>query len=446
MTVVVFEDQQCELLAPITHLRPAAAIQCGSFRLVDFLELLFGETFYVGRSHLSGIQRHDFTKLKDLSGSLLQTTSIANDTVADQKVALLLNARIAPTVENFQTLQILAETLSKLPPEQATNSHPQVILDGEQVAAVIAPTWSLHYLMGAGFLGSDDWIQKAKTFSTSNLKLRTLSYPHEVIATNMSALQDNLELRVELSDLDVPQYSKVKEIAQGVFAADDVNVSSFVEFDTTHGTIFLESGVQIEAFSRIQGPVYLGPRCAVKSHASITNGASVGQDCALGGEIEASVIEAYTSKLHHGYLGYSYVGSWVYLGAGTANAEIKSNGGLPSVEYADGRQTLEMDKLGCVIGDYCKTSVNTGLFSGKQIGPFSVLYGYVATDVPSFTNFAQTFGKTTVISPELATSIQKRTLANRNVQQRSCDIQVIHDLYSLTQIERDCAGAELAIS
>ena len=45
MTIIVFEDPQCEMLAPITLARLAATITCGSFRLVDLLSLIEVDLF-----------------------------------------------------------------------------------------------------------------------------------------------------------------------------------------------------------------------------------------------------------------------------------------------------------------------------------------------------------------------------------------------------------------
>ena len=42
-----------------------------------------------------------------------------------------------------------------------------------------------------------------------------------------------------------------------------------------------------------------------------------------------------------------------------------------------------------IIGDYLKTAINTGIFTGKTMGVCSMLYGFVTTNVPSFVNYAR---------------------------------------------------------
>ena len=55
--------------------------------------------------------------------------------------------------------------------------------------------------------------------------------------------------------------------------------------------------------------------------------------------------------------------------------------------------------MGCVVGDYTKSAINTSIFTGKLIGVCSMLYGFVTTNVPSFVNYARSFGQMTDMNP-----------------------------------------------
>src|SRR5262245_37976809 len=74
--IVVFEDQHVARLDPIATARPAYAITCGSYRLLDWLSQLKAQSI-VGRvrPHLRQIQRFDFesiaTEERTLSGRQL---------------------------------------------------------------------------------------------------------------------------------------------------------------------------------------------------------------------------------------------------------------------------------------------------------------------------------------------------------------------------------------
>ncbi len=161
----------------------------------------------------------------------------------------------------------------------------------------------------------------------------------------------------------------------------------------------------------------------------------------MGGEVEASVIEPYTNKQHHGFLGHSYLGSWINLGAGTCNSDLKNTYGTINMDYGTDKVATEMQFMGCIMGDYSKTAINTGIFTGKVIGVCSMLYGFVTSNVPSFVNYARLFGQTATLPPEVMISTQARMFARRKVQQRPCDQQLIFDMFDLTEEERNLQAA-----
>jgi glucose-1-phosphate thymidylyltransferase len=187
----------------------------------------------------------------------------------------------------------------------------------------------------------------------------------------------------------------------------------------------------------LQGPAHLGPGARVIEHAAIKDCVSLGHTTKIGGEIEASIIEPYTNKQHHGFLGHSYLGSWINLGAGTCNSDLKNTYGKVKMEYRGKKVVTDMQFLGAIMGDYVKTAINTGIFTGKTIGVCSMVYGFVTTNVPSFVNYARLFGQVTASPVEVLVAAQARMFERRNVPQRPCDIQLLHDMYELTSYERE---------
>ena len=53
--------------------------------------------------------------------------------------------------------------------------------------------------------------------------------------------------------------------------------------------------------------------------ANLRGGVTIGPECRIGGEIEEAIIHGHTNKYHEGFLGHSYVGEWVNLGALTSS-------------------------------------------------------------------------------------------------------------------------------
>ena len=172
----------------------------------------------------------------------------------------------------------------------------------------------------------------------------------------------------------------------------------------------LERQATVGPYCYISGPAHrAGAR--VIEHAAIKDGVSLGHTTKIGGEIEGSVIEPYTNKQHHGFLGHSYLGSWVNLGAGTCNSDLKNTYGQVNMEYWGQRVATGMQFIGTIVGDYAKTAINTGIFTGKTVGACSMLYGFVTTNVPSFVNYARLFGQVTEAPVDVMVATQARMFA-----------------------------------
>ena len=413
--VVLFEDLQTEALAPITLARLAATISCGSLRFIDLVESLEFDAFHIGRDHLQIIQIIDFPWLRLLRD--------AGDQQSDRP-RLLLNARLAPTQANLTAIQQLL---------QLATDKMVVVMDRKWVAAVLNPPQTFQELHVTGRAGLLEWLEstaiKDEAAVKSNISLQTFEAPHEVISTNMKCLASNLEQRIASGNY--------KQLQDGVFVAEGTSLGQYVLFETSPGPIVIDQDAKVGPYSLLRGPLYVGPKCKILEHSAIKDNVSLGHTTKIGGEVEASVIEPYTNKQHHGFLGHSYLGSWINLGAGTCNSDLKNTYGVVNMEYPHGKSTTGMQFLGCVMGDYSKTAINTGIFTGKVIGVCSMMYGFVTGNVPSFVNYARLFGQVAPLPAEVMVATQQRMFARRNVTQRPCDIQLIHDMYRITQFERE---------
>ncbi|MCI0357625.1 MAG: hypothetical protein L0211_03955 [Planctomycetaceae bacterium] len=419
MQLIVFEDDQVPRLHPITLGRPAYAIGCGSYRLIDWLERLAAESGGVLRSvirpHLAAIQRLDFPKI-DGAKSAAETP------------ALLVNARLVPSVAAYRALRKLIDAASTA----------AVYHDKQLAAAMIAPHgpapppdadvghWGKY--LGNSIHGK---------LPTHDARLPLLAYPHDVIRYNLETIGEALAHRLESG--------RFREVASGVFAADGAKLGQYLVTDTSKGPVLVDENAEVGPHCFLRGPAYLGPKARVIEHSAIKDAVAVGHTTKIGGEIEASIVEPYTNKQHHGFLGHSYLGSWINLGAGTSNSDLKNTYGTVKMDYRGEQVHTGMQFVGCIMGDYAKTAINTGIFTGKMVGCCSMVYGFVTTNVPSFVNYARLFGQVTELPPEVMVATQQRMFGRRNVQQRQCDIDLIHAMYDLTRHERQLAGEPLAL-
>jgi glucose-1-phosphate thymidylyltransferase len=402
---------------------------------VDLLSLIEVDLFGIARPHLQSIQRIDFPSLKTLE------TSNAVDIPRDRSVQILLNARVAPTAKNFETIRSLQLMASQAAPD----APPKVVMDRNSVAAVLNPRWSLHDIFASGYLGTEEWLGKAKQLEPLDAKLQTIEMPHELIACNMECFRSNMELRLSLASMEQTLVNPLREVSDGLFLAEGAVIGDYVLSDTRKGPIIVDRGAEVGPYTLLRGPIYIGPKAKILEHAAIKDAVSLSHTTKTGGEVEASIIEPYSNKQHHGFLGHSYLGSWINLGAGTCNSDLKNTYGTVNMEYGFGKAQTNMQFLGCIMGDYSKTAINTGIFTGKIIGVCSMMYGFVTSNVPSFVNYARLFGQMASLPPEVMVSTQQRMFARRNVQQRGCDVQLIYDMHRLTQMERDRQGDAMAL-
>jgi UDP-N-acetylglucosamine diphosphorylase/glucosamine-1-phosphate N-acetyltransferase len=145
----------------------------------------------------------------------------------------------------------------------------------------------------------------------------------------------------------------------------------------------------VTAFSRLEGPCYVGPQTHVLG-AKVRTGTTLGPNCRVGGEVEACIVQGYANKYHDGFLGHSYVGEWVNLGAGTQNSDLRNDYG-PVEVTVDGRLvSTGRTKVGCFLGDHTKTGVGTLLNTGTNSGVFCNVLpagGLLPRYLPSFSSW-----------------------------------------------------------
>jgi UDP-N-acetylglucosamine diphosphorylase/glucosamine-1-phosphate N-acetyltransferase len=155
--------------------------------------------------------------------------------------------------------------------------------------------------------------------------------------------------------------------------------------DTTNGPVVIERAAVVGAFTRLEGPCVVGPGTHVLG-AKVRAGTTLGPDCRIGGEVEASIVQGRSNKYHDGFLGHAYVGEWVNLGAGTHNSDLRNDYGEVRVLVNGRLVRTGLSKVGCFIGDHTKTALGTLLNTGTSVGVFCSLLpgGLLPRYVPSF--------------------------------------------------------------
>jgi UDP-N-acetylglucosamine diphosphorylase/glucosamine-1-phosphate N-acetyltransferase len=156
--------------------------------------------------------------------------------------------------------------------------------------------------------------------------------------------------------------------------------------DAQDGPIFIDDDVIIAPHAVIEGPCYLGPGTRINPHAWLHGPNAIGPVCKIGGEVDGCVFQGHSNKQHGGFLGHSFVGSWVNLGAGTVNSDLKNTYGPVRAAMGEGSVDTGLTFFGATIGDHVKTAIQTAIPTGASIGMASVIAvgGPIPKFVPAF--------------------------------------------------------------
>ncbi len=158
-----------------------------------------------------------------------------------------------------------------------------------------------------------------------------------------------------------------------VYVEEGAIVEPLVCFDVTAGPVLVRRGATVRAFTRLVGP------CAIAGGAVIlgdrVHGCSIGEASYVRGEISETVVLGHANKSHDGFVGHSYLGRWVNLGAGTITSNLKNTYGTVSMWTPDGVRDTGVMKLGSLFGDHAKTGIGLRLTTGSVIGAGANVYG-----------------------------------------------------------------------
>ncbi len=154
--------------------------------------------------------------------------------------------------------------------------------------------------------------------------------------------------------------------SNNVYIDKTAKIQQFVSLQSNDGPIIIDRGALIRSFSLIDGPAYIGKNTLIDS-GKIRSGTTIKHVCKIGGEVEASIIESYTNKHHEGYIGDSYVGSWVNIGAMSTTSNLKNNYGKIRLQIENNLIETGEIKFGSIICDFAKIGIGVMLNTGTIV-------------------------------------------------------------------------------
>ncbi len=207
--------------------------------------------------------------------------------------------------------------------------------------------------------------------------------------------------------------------------------------DAKAGPIYIGKNVKIFPQSTIIGPACILDGSTIKTGAQIYENTTIGPFCKVGGEVEGSIIHSYSNKQHAGFLGHSYLASWVNLGAGTNNSDLKNNYSSVKVQVGTEKIDTGLTFVGLIMGDHSKSAIGTKFNTGTVVGACCNIFetGFPPKYIPSFSwcgeqkNFAD-------YDIEKAVNLARVVMARRNIELRDVEANLFRDIYNSTADER----------
>lgn len=356
MNLGLFEDAGYRQLLPLTWLRAAFELRCGVDRLIDKARAHLGRS--VARLWLRDTIEEVVTERTDL------------DEPAADLDWCLLNARAMLTADVE-------------PPPVGVAWQRNGVLIGAGVRADRAEAVSAEVLLNDEAMQT--WLETCELrVEHAPESIRLIEHPWELPLANHD------ELCRQCSSGGVHEgriHAGAHLLTPGaIHIAAGAVVKSGAVLDAEAGPVHIGPRALIGPNAVIEGPCFIGAKSIVWPGAVIHGNTSIGPVCKVGGEIEASIFQGYSNKQHDGFLGHSYVGEWVNLGAGTITGNLKNTYGTIRV-YINGVGVESGQHLvGVIVGDHSKTGIGTILPTGCVIGVAANVFTHrsVPRFVPSF--------------------------------------------------------------
>ncbi len=409
MQTVLYEDGSHRFFGPLTYLRPQFDLRCGALLLREKLEVRFpaSKVVLLPRPELARVvaEQHPGRGIDALG----------------EEVTLFLCGRVIVD-------DALLRAIADIPGEAIITSGdtPVGAVVRENVAGRAGAVGES--LGDLGALGIE---------ITLEVPARIVSYPWELVNLTGEeiAIDAPLVRRAGSVEGSVHPAAHLLEPANVAVGA-GTEIGPGVVVDARHGPVLIGRRVTVMPNAVLEGPLAVGDDCLIKAGARIYEGTSIGENCKIGGEVEGSVFQGWSNKQHEGFLGHSYVGSWVNLGAATDNSDLKNNYG--PVRVTIGSRTLDtgLTFVGSTIGDHAKTAIGTKLNTGTVVGVFAnvVTDGFPPKAIPSF-SWGTPAG---FVEHDLARAVEtaRGVMARRKVEMTPAMESLIAQVFEATREER----------
>jgi UDP-N-acetylglucosamine diphosphorylase/glucosamine-1-phosphate N-acetyltransferase len=421
----IFEDDRAEQFLPLTYFRPVYELRCGMTSLREKILRAYPRSMASlhCRSYLAELVRERsaqaaVNQLPPARCLLLNGRIIADDHLA-KKIPLRGEDRLYLSGDGT----LVAARITCTPGGSSSFSSIQArISDGNAITA-------------ASF----------SSLPTEQVDVNLVSYPWHLVNGNGRQIAEDFEQLLKDKKRKGPKirgrvYAGARLLGRkNIVIGGGSKVKPGAVLDAENGPIILGKNVTIYPNAVVEGPAFIGDGSLVKIGAKIYENTSIGEICKVGGEVEGSIIHSYSNKQHDGFLGHSYLGMWVNLGADTNNSDLKNN--YSSVKVTINGHAVDSGSqfVGLTMGDHSKSGINTMFNTGTVVGIGCNVYGggFPPKYIPSFC----WGGSEELVTYELdkCLEVARKVMARRKVQMSPAEERLFRTVFEMTRAEREKA-------
>lgn len=386
MNYILYDGSVRNNLLPFTFTRPVADIRIGILTIREKWEKYLGST--------------TTTVTEEYLSEKFPMVEMAEN--------IMINASFCPN-------EVLVEMIQFLQPNQAIVKNDEIIAfytTDEQEEVVFEEYELIEF--------EEDCLQVQQTW--------------DIFQKNDQTIRDDFELLTQ-DRKSQPIPSTVNVLgAENIFIEEGA-VLNFCTLNATTGPIYIGKDAEIMEGSVIRGPFALCDHAQVKLATKIYGATTVGPHSRVGGEVNNSVLFAYSNKGHDGFLGNAVLGEWCNIGADSNNSNLKNN--YESVKlwnYESERfENTGLQFCGLMMGDHSKCGINTMFNTGTVVGVAANIFGagFPRNYIPNFTwGGAQ---GTQAYLPKKAFETAKIVMSRRNIDFTDLDEAILTHIFNETK-------------
>lgn len=386
MNYILYDGSVRNSLLPFTFTRPVADIRIGILTIREKWEKYLGTT----------------------------TTTVTEEYLSE-KFPMVEMAENVMINASFCPNEVLVEMIQFLQPNQAIVKNDEIIAfyTTDEQEEVVFEDYDLLEI-------EEDCLQ--------------IEHSWDIFQKNDQAIRDDFELLTQ-DRKSQPIPSTVNVLGAEHIFIEEGAVLNFCTLNATTGPIYIGKDAEIMEGSVIRGPFALCDHAQVKLATKIYGATTVGPHSRVGGEVNNSVLFAYSNKGHDGFLGNAVLGEWCNIGADSNNSNLKNN--YESVKLWDYETerfvNTGLQFCGLMMGDHSKCGINTMFNTGTVVGVAANIFGagFPRNYIPNFTwGGAQ---GTQAYLPVKAFETAKIVMSRRNIDFTDLDEDILTHIFNETK-------------